>query len=263
VELEFVKYHGAGNDFILIDDRSDTVLTRLDQQLVARLCDRHFGIGADGLMLLRPGDAEADFTMIYYNADGRTGTLCGNGSRCIIRFAHDLGLRREVYRFRAADGLHSGRILGAWISLSMHEVTAWRRDEGAYVLDTGSPHFVSFRNELEGLDVVAAGRAVRYADRYRESGINVNFATPTPEGIALLTYERGVENETLACGTGVTAAAIAYQLHYHPASHGPFQLAVSTRGGDLQVRGTRRDSGFTDLELRGPAERVFRGWITL
>jgi diaminopimelate epimerase len=263
MDLDFQKYHGAGNDFILIDDRAGRVLPRLTTDRVAGVCHRHFGVGADGLMLLRPGEEGIDFEMIYYNADGSTSTLCGNGARCILRFAHDLGIHRDTYTFRAADGIHTGRIAGDQICLSMHDIATYERDGAAYLLNTGSPHYVVFRNDLDEVDVLREGRAVRYAERYRERGVNVNFAAETERGIDLLTYERGVEAETLACGTGVTAAAIAYRLAHDPGGRGPFRVDVRARGGDLFVRGVRTRSGFGQLELWGPAERVFGGRLTL
>jgi diaminopimelate epimerase len=266
VELRFAKYHGAGNDFILVDDRQEDILPQLDRERVAGLCHRHFGIGADGLMLLRPGDGEADFEMVYYNSDGRKSTLCGNGSRCIIRFAADLGIERDGYTFRAADGIHAGRIAGDTICLGMHDIPTESigRDGDDYLIDTGSPHYITFRDNLKELDVVRAGREIRNGPAYREAGINVNFVRVMgPNQIELLTYERGVENETLACGTGVTAAALAYLTQFQSNKRGDFHVDVRARGGELFVRGGRQEGGFTGIELWGPAERVFEGRLTL
>ena len=261
--LDFHKYHGAGNDFILLDDR-DGRLGGLPAATVARLCDRHFGIGADGLMLLQAAPPPYDFRMEYYNADGSGSTLCGNGGRCIVRFAADLGIDREVYRFLASDGPHDATPTPAGdIALEMADVARATSVGDDLVLDTGSPHYLRFVADLTTVDVVGEGRALRQSPAYRERGINVNFVQPTAGGLDIATYERGVEDETLACGTGVTAAAIGHLLRDTTGSDGPFHVAVRARGGQLAVTGERRGAHFTDLRLIGPAAFVFRGTITI
>ncbi|MCP9237780.1 diaminopimelate epimerase [Lewinella sp. JB7] len=262
--LTFEKYQGAGNDFILLDDRGTDLVDRLDRPAIARLCDRHFGIGADGLMLLRDAPAPYDFEMVYYNADGGVSTMCGNGGRCIIRFAADLGIQRDVYHFLAVDGPHEGRITPeGTVALGMNDVTEIVHHGDDLVLDTGSPHYLRFVDDLNALDVVAAGRAVRHSPAFAAAGINVNFVRATSGALELATYERGVEDETLACGTGVTAAVIGH-LHRDPGTgDGRFRVDVRARGGNLSVSGERRGSRYFSIQLTGPAEHVFNGSISL
>ena len=257
----FHKYQGAGNDFILFDDRDGSLLA-FDQPTIARLCDRHFGIGADGLMLLRD-HPDYDFEMVYFNSDGRPSSMCGNGGRCIVRFARDRGLRRSAYRFLAVDGPHRARFTEGEreISLEMGDVAQVQRfDQHSCVVDTGSPHFVRFVESLAGIDVARQGREIRRSEPFAEAGINVNFVHDHHGSLDILTYERGVEAETLACGTGVTAAAIASVQRTKRL--GEFTVAVRAKGGDLRVDGRRTGpESFTDLWLTGPAEFVFSGEI--
>ncbi len=271
--IDFVKFHGTGNDFILVDDRSLS-FPHNNQKLVQNLCDRHFGIGADGLMLIRGIDSgnkassseTVDFEMLYFNADGRIGSLCGNGGRCAVRYAHELGLCSEQTIFSAADGLHHADILpDGRISLGMATVADWGRDEGAWVLDTGSPHWVCFTNQTAELDMVSEGRKVRFSAPYASNGINVNFAGPgsgkAEDPLFIRTYERGVENETLACGTGATAIALALALESD--LQGEQSIWLRSLGGMLEVRFDRKDQRFENIRLIGPAQRVFRGiWNT-
>jgi diaminopimelate epimerase len=270
----FVKYQGAGNDFVLVDQRRERWLTRGDRARVARLCDRRFGIGADGLILLEPREGY-DFEMIYFNADGGESSLCGNGGRCIAAFARHLGLvAGQACSFLASDGRHEARITrslgpgGEWVELKMADVVALERTEDgrAFVLDTGSPHYVRFVPDgaLPAFDVVGEGRAVRYGERFRTEGINVNFACAAADGaLDVRTYERGVEDETLACGTGVTAAALAaYAQSGRRDTAEEVELPVHARGGDLIVRFRVENGVFTDIWLCGPAQRVFEGRLT-
>lgn len=265
--MDFFKYQGAGNDFIMVDQRARRLLGPNDTAAVARLCDRRFGIGADGLILLEPAE-DCDFEMIYFNADGRIGSMCGNGGRCAAAFARHLGLVREACTFRASDGMHAARFTrslgrhGWWVELHMTDVRRLEQQADAYVLDTGSPHYVRFVGEaLEQLDMVQEGRAVRYSEPFREKGINVNMACPVAGGLRIRTYERGVEDETLACGTGVTAAALADHRR-RGAGAGTYETTVHARGGDLAVRFTAQaDGSFTDIWLCGPAQFVFQGEI--
>lgn len=262
----FWKYQGAGNDFILVDQREREAIARADTTRIARLCDRHFGIGADGLILLQ-NRAGYDFEMVYFNADGRESSMCGNGGRCIAAFAKHLGVAGEHCRFWAVDGAHEARLMrtfapgGEWVELHMQNVQTVEKHGDAYVLNTGSPHFVRFVGSVDAVDLVQEGRAVRYAEPFRAQGINVNLAQPEADGLAVRTYERGVEDETLACGTGVTAAAIAFFLREARAP-GPAEIPVRARGGALAVRFVARPDGtFTDIWLCGPAQRVFSGEI--
>jgi len=264
VNLTFQKYQGAGNDFIICDDRGGSLLPLLDRSTIGALCDRHFGIGADGLMLLRAADAPYDFEMAYFNSDGGGNTLCGNGARCIVRFAADLGMERGIYRFLASDGPHEATLTPAGeIAVSMAEVTEVTERDGDLLLDTGSPHYLRFLPTLDELDVVGEGRAIRQSPPFAERGINVNFVRQHAEGLQLATYERGVEDETLACGTGVTAAAIGSLHRRATFTDGPFNIPVQTRGGRLTVTGERYGNRYTDLRLIGPATHVFSGTIHL
>lgn len=252
--MEFFKYQGAGNDFIMVDDRSGHF--NLTQNQIARICDRRFGIGADGLILLQK-DAGADFRMVYYNADGGESTMCGNGGRCIVAFAQQLGLIQTKTVFVAADGLHEATIEEDLVNLKMTDVAEISTDGTVYFLNTGSPHHVEFREGLEGINVAEEGARIRHAPQYSPGGSNVNFAEKMPEDVLKLrTYERGVEAETLACGTGATAAALVLmaQTHRHA-------VRVEVLGGTLWVSAEPAGKGFKNIWLKGPAQFVFKGEI--
>ncbi|HMO39389.1 MAG TPA: diaminopimelate epimerase [Saprospiraceae bacterium] len=259
--IKFYKYQGTGNDFVLIDQRTDMHLTRQDTQYIAKLCHRRFGIGADGLILLQ-NHSDYDFEMIYFNADGRESTMCGNGGRCMVAFAKALGIIEQAAYFLAIDGPHRARIRpdNGWVELQMMDVPQIETNADFYYLNTGSPHYVRFVNNLPTLDVVQQGRTIRYNERFRQEGTNVNFVQiEADQHLSVATYERGVEDETLSCGTGVTAAALAYALaHPEQASR---NLRIDTKGGQLEVRFEPADSGFRNIWLCGPAEQVFQGEI--
>lgn len=258
--IPFHKYQGAGNDFILLDQRAERYVQRGDAELIRRWCDRRFGIGADGLILLQRCEGY-DFEMIYFNADGGEGSMCGNGGRCIAAFAHYLGIFQETCRFLAVDGAHEARLLpDGWVELRLGDVAEVEQGDGYCFLDTGSPHYVRFVENLQGVDVVGEGRAIRYSARFRTQGTNVNFVEVREHGLAVATYERGVEDETLACGTGVTAAAIAHYQQLSSAG-GPQRVSIQAKGGRLEVRFEPHGAGFTQVWLAGPAERVFEGSI--
>ncbi|MCK6691790.1 MAG: diaminopimelate epimerase [Thermoanaerobaculia bacterium] len=272
--MQFFKYQGAGNDFIMLDQRQRQLLGRGDTQQIAFLCDRHFGIGADGLILLQNHSA-LDFEMVYFNADGRESTMCGNGGRCIAAFAKHLGIPGDAqgYRFMAIDGEHRATLPystgpgGEWVELKMNDVNRIEQVMGAdcpaFILNTGSPHFVRFVPDTEMLNVKQEGRAVRYSERFEKEGINVNFAREKEGRLLIRTYERGVEDETLACGTGVTAAAIASFIDSKK-SPGRQEIPVRAKGGDLLVRFMAHgDGSFTDIWLCGPAQKVFQGNIEI
>lgn len=251
----FYKYHGAGNDFVLIDNRKLTFEAD-NISLIAWLCDRRFGVGADGLMLLQecPG---FDFKMRYFNSDGREASMCGNGGRCIAAFARRLGITNDKTTFMAVDGVHEAVFEpDGDISLKMTDVKAVEADGPAYFLNTGSPHYVRFVETLDGLDVYQEGRAVRYSDRFREQGTNVNFVRQEGDHLTVYTYERGVEDETLACGTGITASALSAALR---SGWTEGQFRVTAKGGQLAVSFRREGEGFTDIWLKGPAAFVFEG----
>jgi diaminopimelate epimerase len=262
--IPFVKYHGAGNDFILIDDRKGLWSDKIHESWVAHVCHRRFGIGADGLIILQPGKDGADFFMKYYNSDGRTSTFCGNGGRCIVAFAAKLGINNGTYKFLGTDGWHSGVINeDESVRLSMTDVNKIEQiNEKTYTLFTGSPHYVTFVDDLQGIDVREEGKAIRNSEPFSKKGINVNFVESIgPSEINIRTYERGVEDETMACGTGVVASAIANAFHNKDYSG---ECIVHAAGGDLMVLFKRvSEQNFTDVLLIGPAEEVFRGEIEI
>ena len=243
----------------MIDDREKSF--PLDKQLfISHLCDRRFGIGADGLILIRK-HAELDFDMIYFNADGKEGTMCGNGGRCAVAFAHQLGMCGTSTRFQAADGVHDAEIVRPdFVRLHMRKVTGISRHKDHCLLDTGSPHYCLFANALEEMDVYDSGRKIRYGKDHKEEGINVNFIQREGDGLFVRTYERGVENETFSCGTGVVASAICAALHEKTDKTA---FRVRTLGGELSV--TFRKTGpdtFEDIVLEGPAEFVYSGTLS-
>lgn len=258
----FFKYHGAGNDFILFDDRDHQLLETLTQEKIATLCARRTGIGADGLMLLR-SHPDYDFEMVYFNADGAPSSMCGNGGRCLVRFAYDRGIQKEAFHFLAVDGPHRARrAADGIVALEMHDVARIHSPKPeAFVLDTGSPHYVAFVADAGAVEVVKQGRAIRTAPPYAAQGINVNFVSGDLNGLQIATYERGVEDETLACGTGVTAAAVAAVLRVRPPA-GPFRVPVAAKGGQLRVEGHfDGETTFSQLWLVGPTAFVFQGTI--
>jgi diaminopimelate epimerase len=256
--LHFFKYQGTGNDFVILDNRNWSY-TSLTKERIRLLCDRHVGIGADGLMLLNPHPG-FDFEMKYYNADGGESTMCGNGGRCLVKFAYDQGINKAEYNFIAVDGPHLAEIDDQGIvSLKMRNVPGIRENHGDFVLDTGSPHYIKMVSEVMDLDVYDKGMEIRYSSEYAKDGINVNFVEQKrPDEIIVRTYERGVEDETLSCGTGVTASALAC---YHN-EVGYNYVKVITPGGKLTVRFDRNDDGsYENIWLCGPALKVFEGSI--
>jgi len=261
--LHFYKYHGAGNDFIILNMLDNEI--KLNSEQIRLLCDRHLGIGADGLMMLLPSE-EKDFIMKYYNSDGFEGSMCGNGGRCIISFAYDMGIKKPGYSFMAVDGMHSGRILSVsenekTVELQMSDVSKVQMLGEDMLMDTGSPHYLQFVEEVESLDVFEKGKAIRYSDAFKKQGVNVNFVKENADELFVRTYERGVEAETLACGTGVTAAAIAAGIRQQ------FQFTsfnIHTLGGELKLRyQTKNGKDFTNIFLTGPAKKVFEGEINI
>lgn len=257
--MKFYKYQGTGNDFVMVDQRETQHLTRQDTGKIARLCDRRFGIGADGLILLQK-HPDYDFEMIYFNADGRESSMCGNGGRCIVAFAKQLGIITDRARFLAIDGKHEALIRpDGWVELKMVDVPEVESGTDFFYLNTGSPHYVTFVEDVETFDVVGEGRAIRNSARFAEMGTNVNFVQPDTNGITVATYERGVEDETLSCGTGVTAAAIAWYLQAEDKQH--TRIPIRAKGGSLEVRLEPAARGFRNIWLCGPAEFVFWGEI--
>jgi diaminopimelate epimerase len=257
MDLHFFKYHGAGNDFIIADNRELTFPAD-NISLVEKLCNRRFGIGADGLMLLQNHHGY-DFEMRYFNSDGREASMCGNGGRCIAAFAHRLGLTGRHTTFIAVDGPHEAVMEeDGDVSLKMSDVGELQLTGNDYFLDTGSPHFVRFVDDLDLVDVVKEGRSVRYSETYREKGTNVNFVRQLANHLIVYTYERGVEDETLACGTGITAAVLSAASR-SGMDEGCF--TVRAKGGNLSVSFEKSGNGFRNIWLKGPAAFVFQGVV--
>jgi diaminopimelate epimerase len=261
MELTFYKYEGAGNDFVLLDDRKMQFPDKRTD-LVKFICDRRFGIGADGLMLLRPKTGY-DYNMVYYNADGNESTMCGNGGRCLAAFAHKLGMIDRKAVFTAIDGVHEAELLtDNYVRLKMTDVSEIETGKDFYYLNTGSPHYVKFMPSINEMDVFNEGRKIRYNERFADLGTNVNFVQEYPDHISVRTYERGVENETLACGTGIVASVICSGIR-KGINHAGYSSIVHARGGQLKVSFFRHDSKISDIWLEGPATFVFKGTINL
>ncbi len=258
--LTFYKYQGTGNDFIIFDNRKLSVKLNMNQ--IGFLCDRRFGIGADGLMLLQ-NKKDFDFEMVYYNSDGNESSFCGNGSRCIVSFAKELGvINKTETKFIATDGIHTAKINGNIISMKMNDVENIEVDNDSYLLNTGSPHYVKFTSGVKTADMVAEGRSIRYSDKFKKEGVNVNLAEKNGKGIYVRTYERGVEDETLSCGTGVTASALASSIQ--GVSTAENYSKILTRGGELTVHFHKgKNNSFTDIWLEGPATFVFKGEVKI
>ena len=260
MKLNFYKYQGTGNDFIMVDNRS-SVLSKNDTILIRTLCDRKFGIGADGLILLENSEnPEDDFKMVYFNSDGNESSMCGNGGRCLVAFGKFLGIVSDKATFTAIDGVHEAVLEGELVSLKMIDVQELAQKEDAFFVNTGSPHHVIFSEDVDGLDVKKEGSAIRYSSDYAPlGGTNVNFVSVEGEDtLRVRTYERGVEDETLSCGTGVTAVALA--AHYSKMTSSN-KVHLRTPGGDLAVSFTASNGGYKNVWLTGPAKQVFKGEI--
>lgn len=269
--ITFYKYQGTGNDFIMIDDRDQAVFADgiPSAETIAFLCNRQFGIGADGLILLRESD-EHDFTMVYFNSDGYEGSMCGNGGRCAVAFARHMGIIHAEASFMAVDGVHHARILAGdrkqlMISLQINHVKAPDMQNQQLVLNTGSPHLVVFADHVNDLKVEEEGRLIRFSEDFADEGINVNFVeTLGNDTLFVRTYERGVERETLSCGTGVTAAALGAWIR--EVRNVGNMYNIKTPGGLLKVSFTppsNNNDRFTGIWLTGPASHVYEGEITI
>lgn len=254
--MKFYKYQGTGNDFVVVDDRSKSF--PISQEFIARLCHRRFGIGADGLMLLQEAEGY-DFRMVYFNSDGTEGSMCGNGGRCLVRFAHDLGIIGDSTVFIAVDGEHEAKVTKEVISLKMIDVNNIEETPEYDFMNTGSPHYVTYVSDLQNYDVYSTGKAIRYGEPFvSKGGTNVNFVEVTGENaLAVRTYERGVEDETYACGTGVTACAISANIRL---GFDKF-VDIKVMGGQLRIEFERTENGYQNVFLIGPAVRVFEGEI--
>ena len=262
MKQHFYKYQGTGNDFIIFDGKKSNVHFNIEQ--IKMICNRRFGIGGDGLMILEDSEA-SDFKMVYYNSDGKESSMCGNGGRCIVQFANRQNYINYKTVFQAVDGEHSGTIIDQRqqiVSLKMGDVNELEIGEKFICVDTGSPHFVKFVNNADEIDIVEKGRTIRNSDRFREKGINVNFVEKRGQNVLYLrTYERGVEDETLSCGTGVTASVLAAVASGEIANNGTCD--VLTPGGKLSVHYVLEGKSFRQIYLVGPANFVFEGDIDL
>jgi diaminopimelate epimerase len=260
MQIEFYKYQGTGNDFVMIDNRSD-FFPKEDIKLIERLCDRRFGIGADGLILLE-NDPNTDFRMVYYNSDGNQSSMCGNGGRCLVAFANQLGVIKNKTIFIATDGLHQASVGDdAIISLQMIDVNEVNKKESYTFLNTGSPHHVQIVDDLVHYNVKENGAAIRYGELYGEKGSNINFVKKVNDDeFSLRTYERGVEDETLACGTGATAVAIAMNA---TGQTDKTSINLNVEGGKLVVSFDKLGNHYTNVFLTGPANFVFKGTIEI
>ena len=259
MKLTFYKYQGAGNDFIIIDNR-DEIFPKNDSRTIKALCARNFGVGADGLMLLENSNTH-DFNMVYFNADGNLGSMCGNGGRCIVHFAHYLEIFKNKTTFEAIGKVYYATIKNGLVSLKMNDVGNIEVHSNHLFLNTGSPHHVEFIDNINEIDVKETGKEIRYGSPYLETGTNVNFVEQINDNtFKVRTYERGVEDETLSCGTGVTAVAIASHVAERSAEKTIF---LQTLGGTLEVSFDRNENNYSNIILKGPATFVFKGEIEI
>lgn len=257
--IDFYKYQGTGNDFIIIDNRKNNFPIE-DDHFIKDLCNRRFGIGADGLMLLENSNS-FDFKMVYFNGDGKLGSMCGNGGRCIVQFAKFLKIINKKTTFEAIGKIYNATIENEMVSLKMNDVSDIEIHPNHLFLNTGSPHHIKFTENVNSLEVKEIGNKIRYASPYFESGTNVNFVEQINKNtFKVRTYERGVEDETLSCGTGVTAVAIAS----HAAKKSTDStIHLQTLGGTLEVSFDKEDNDYRNIVLKGPAVFVFKGEIQI
>ena len=261
MNISFSKYHGTGNDFVIIDNRQD-IFPKENTKLIAELCDRRFGIGADGLILLENSES-SDFRMIYYNCDGNVSSMCGNGGRCIVHFAEYLGIVSEQMVFDAADGEHEAAIHGDKVELGMNDVEDIEIGDDYGYMNTGSPHYLLFDNDIGGLDILIKAREIRYNHRFKAEGTNVNFLQMNGSAVQMRTYERGVEKETLSCGTGMVAAGIYTDL-LGKAPPGGESLKINTKGGQVEVTFQKNENDhYSEIKLIGSATFVYKGEVNV
>ena len=263
--MKFYKCHGTGNDFVIIDDRKKKFPSK-SVKLISGLCNRRTGIGADGLILLR-NHPQTDFEMLYFNSDGKIGSMCGNGGRCAAALAYKLGISGQTMFMMAYDGIHEAEVLDSdnkkinfMVKLEMNDVENFKTYNDCIYVDTGSPHCVCFVNDVNGLDVISKGKKLRNDKRFYPGGANVNFLSGKAQHLSVRTYERGVEDETLSCGTGVIASALASALKKKNFS-GNKTAVINTLGGNLKVHYSYSNKKFTDIFLEGPAVVVYSGEI--
>lgn len=255
-KIQFYKYQGTGNDFIIINDLDG----HLSTEDIINLCDRKYGIGADGIIFMSK-TKDVDFKMMYFNADGSE-SFCGNGSRCAVKHAQYLGWISGQCIFTSNDGDHAAEIDEETVKLKMHDVDFIVVEDMGYILNTGSPHYIAYTEGINELDLIKAAHEIRYSERFKDVGINVNYLEPKNGILHIRTYERGVEDETLSCGTGVTAAAIAHYLEQNSTQKN-YKQKLQTKGGSLYVSFEKKKDRFQNIVLSGPANLVFHGSILL
>ncbi len=260
--IQFEKFHGAGNDFVVIDNRKQA--KSLPAENISHLCDRHFGIGADGLLVIEHSD-RFDFRMRYYNSDGNEATFCGNGGRCVAAWSFDHAIAGAEMQFEAADGIHRASVVRVSgdrfnVVLSLNDVQNIQSYPDGFYMNTGTPHFVRLVDEISQLDILGEGRKIRYDSRFAPHGTNANFMAMDGDDINVRTYEKGVEAETLSCGTGITASALI-AMHLLNCDKG--WITVHARGGVLKMYAERYKESYHNILLAGEATRIFKGQITL
>lgn len=257
--INFSKYQGAGNDFVIIDNRTD-FFDKSDYRKIRKICDRRFGIGADGLILIQ-NKKGYHFEMVYFNADGHEGTMCGNGGRCIVAYAYHHEIIDSFTKFSAIDGEHEAKVLTPdYVTLKMNDVTNIEIGKDYFYMNTGSPHYVAFVTDLETVNVFDEGQKIRFNNRFKSKGTNVNYVELKENFLFVRTYERGVEDETLACGTGITAAALAAALRLDIEDS---SFNIKAMGGNLKVSFQREENSFKNIWLEGSAKKVFEGTIAI
>ncbi len=261
MQIKFDKYQGAGNDFIIIDNRNKNFSSLRKDQLKS-LCNRHTGIGADGVILIQD-TKDADFEMHYFNSDGNLSSLCGNGGRCSVAFAKKYHIIDSLAKFKAIDGFHQAQLLSSdEVRLHMRDVTTIAQHEKSFLLDTGSPHYVKLVDNISDINVKKEGSDIRYSDSFMPNGINVNFLEKRNNSHFLIrTYERGVEDETLACGTGAVAGALV--MDHLGETEGLNEVKLEALGGNLKIGFEESDIGYQNIYLQGPATFVYSGTINL
>jgi len=255
--IEFYKYQGTGNDFVMIDNR-EAIFDNQNIKEIQAICDRRFGVGADGLILIENAK-NSDFYVNYFNSDGSK-SFCGNGARCSVAFASFLNIIENETTFEAIDGLHEAKIIEGSIHLKMGAVESIEQLDQAVFIDTGSPHYIKFVENISDWNIVDFGKEIRYSEKYKEEGTNVNLVQEKEGKLLLQTYERGVENETFSCGTGATAVALAY---FAKEGIDEGKVAIQVKGGMLEVKAEKEGAGFKNIWLIGPGEQVYKGkWKT-
>ena len=259
MKIKFQKYQGTGNDFIIINNNRLSFPNK-NKDLIKHLCDRKFGIGSDGLILINPS-AKTDFEMLYFNSDGNLGSMCGNGARCSVKFAQNQKIIKSNTIFNACDGNHNATINKDLITLSMKPVDKIKTFNNDLFLNTGSPHYIRFVENIEGFNVYNEGKLIRNSSEFKDEGVNVNFVQIISENeFSVRTFERGVEDETLSCGTGVTAVALAM---FHLKKNKIKKLKIKTRGGELTVEFNNSENGYSEIYLTGSVKMIFSGEIEI